>query len=197
MQKMKLFSGKDRDHYDQLAELYSLILTTEQLERQYIKGNVKTQDYTRECLLLLSQLKTQQKLLNYDINNVKQFMKLYRLKCPAAESRLLIGVPSTVEHSTHVNKSTKLIAEIVQFFITLMDSIKLMIIDIDQIHPQLSDLMQALNSMEGLQPEKEKIRDWLILLNQRKASDQLQEEESRQLLFDLESAYAAFQYSLK
>ncbi len=72
-----------------------------------------------------------------------------------------------------------------------MDSLKLNLLAVDQLHPQLSDLIQALHrvsltSSSPLQSAKDRIKDWLIALNKRKASDEISQEESRQLLFDLE-----------
>jgi ESCRT-I complex subunit VPS28 len=67
-----------------------------------------------------------------------------------------------------------------------MDSLKLNVVAVDEIHPQLSDLIQALNKSVADTNGKKKIRDWLITLNQMKASDELNPEQVRQLLFDLE-----------
>ena len=113
-------------------------------------------------------------------------MKEYQLNCPAATKRLIeLGVPATVEHQTTQATSSKTIAETVQFFITLMDSLKLNYVAVDQIHPQLSDLMQSLNKVHP-QEAKGKLKDWLITLNKMKAADELDEEQVRHLLFDLE-----------
>ncbi|KAJ3054116.1 Vacuolar protein-sorting-associated protein 28 [Rhizophlyctis rosea] len=103
-------------------------------------------------------------------------MREYKLSCPAATKRLLeIGVPATVEHATTdtsgMGGSAKYIAETVQLFITLMDSLKLNLVAKDQIHPQLGDLIQSINKVSGLPPDyegKAKIRDWLITLNKMK-----------------------------
>ncbi|KAJ3043213.1 calcium calmodulin-dependent protein kinase type 1G [Rhizophlyctis rosea] len=92
---------------------------------------------------------------------------MMQLSCPAATKRLLeIGVPATVEHATTdtstMGGSAKYIAETVQLFITLMDSLKLNLVAKDQIHPQLGDLIQSINKVSGLPPDyegKAKIRD--------------------------------------
>ncbi len=97
-----------------------------------------------------------------------------------------------MEHAIHTSPSskteTKHVAESVQFFITLMDSLKLNLVAVDQLHPQLVDLVQSLHkvSLPSDYTGKEKFKEWLILLNKRKASDELSEEECRQFLFDLE-----------
>jgi hypothetical protein len=165
--KVKLDTKQERDHYDQLADLYSLIIATEHLERAYIKSAISAKDYTPMCLQLIAQYKTAISLLSVD---VKQFMQQYHMNCPAAVKRLIeVGVPATIEHSVNVQSSAKNVAETVQFFITLMDSLKLNVIAVDEIHPQLSDLLQTLNKSSIADIKgKQKIRDWLIELNQKK-----------------------------
>jgi hypothetical protein len=59
---------------------------------------------------------------------------------------MAIGVPATYEHNTTQSTgsdSAKHVAETVQIFITLMDSLKLQLVAVDQIHPLLSDLIQV------------------------------------------------------
>lgn len=75
-----------------------------------------------------------------------------------------------------------------------MDSLKLNLIAVDQIHPLLSDLMQSLNkvSLMGTFEGKSRIKEWLIILNKMKANDELGEDQVRQLLFDLENAHTSF-----
>jgi predicted metalloendopeptidase len=96
----------------------------------------------------------------------------YDMDCPAAYKRLVeIGVPATIEHSVSSNSSSKTIAETVQFFITLMDSLKLNVTAVDEIFPQLSDLMQTINRADLknlLKKSKDKIKEWLITLNKMK-----------------------------
>jgi hypothetical protein len=81
-------------------------------------------------------------------------MQQYDMNCPAAFKRLVeIGVPATIEHGSSLatassgQSTNKVIAETVQFFITLMDSLKLNVTAVDEVHPQLSDLMQTLNKV--------------------------------------------------
>eukprot|EP01137_Pigoraptor_chileana_P019435 Opistho-2@80474 len=130
-------------------------------------------------------------------------MKDYRLNAPAALTRLEIGVPATIEHGGmgegDSRKSAMHVAEAVQNFITLMDSLKLNLVAVDQIHPLLNDLLESINKLSSLSPTwegKVKVKNWLLTLNKMKASDELTEEQVRQLLFDLESAHSMFYRSL-
>ncbi|KAI8921135.1 hypothetical protein PhCBS80983_g03725 [Powellomyces hirtus] len=204
-QELRLYSSnKEREKYDNMADLYGIIVATEHLERAYIRDAIPAQEYTPACLKLIAQYKTALNLVGDSVPDVNAFMREYKLTCPAATRRLLeIGVPATVEHATTDSTSSggvaKHVAETVQVFITLMDSLKLNYVAVDQIHPQLSDLIQSLNSIPSLPTDyvgKGKIRDWLITLNKMKASDEINQDQVRQLLFDLESALTEFHRSL-
>lgn len=56
---MKLSSsGAERDLYDSLAEVYSIIITLDSLEKAYIKDSVSEGEYTEICNRLLKQYKS-------------------------------------------------------------------------------------------------------------------------------------------
>jgi ESCRT-I complex subunit VPS28 len=69
-----------------------------------------------------------------------------------------------------------------------MDALKLNMIVIDQIHPLLSDLVLALHKSNVAKTYRgvDKIKEWLVTLNARKASDEMSNDQTRQLMFDLE-----------
>jgi ESCRT-I complex subunit VPS28 len=59
-----------------------------------------------------------------------------------------------------------LVAETVQNFITAMDAIKLEQRAVDELHPLISDLLNALNRVPGLPPDHistTKLREWSVL----------------------------------
>jgi hypothetical protein len=63
-----------------------------------------------------------------------------------------------------------------------MDALKLNYKSKDQLHPHLSDLMTSLNTSMSKDFEgRAKIVQWLIILNQMRAADELTEDQSRQV----------------
>ncbi|CAJ0921934.1 unnamed protein product [Ranitomeya imitator] len=87
------------------------------------------------------------------------------------------------------------IADIVSLFITVMDKLRLEIRAMDEIQPDLRELMETMNRMSHLPPDfegREKVSQWLQKLSSMSASDELDDSQVRQMLFDLESAYNAF-----
>lgn len=68
-----------------------------------------------------------------------------------------------------------------------------------QVHPLLSDLIMSLSRVPQLSPDfegKVKGKEWIARLNKMGASDELTEQQARQLLFDLETSYNGFIQSL-
>lgn len=67
----------------------------------------------------------------------------------------------------------------------------------DSLHPLLSEVIQSVNQVTTTDFENRgKIISWLIRLNGMKATEELGEEEARQLTFDMEGAYAGFKVTL-
>ncbi|XP_074841663.1 vacuolar protein sorting-associated protein 28 homolog [Carettochelys insculpta] len=64
-----------------------------------------------------------------------------------------------------------------------------------QIQPDLRQLMETMNRMSHLPPDfegRQKVNQWLQTLSGMSASDELDDSQVRQMLFDLEFAYNAF-----
>ncbi|GMM34339.1 ESCRT-I subunit protein [Saccharomycopsis crataegensis] len=112
--------------------------------------------------------------------------------------------------------SSRAVAEATGSFITLMDALKLNYKAKDQLYPLLSDLVTSVNAVlsDGDEDSSEsetdsddeeptsskkldfegrsKLVGWLVKLNNMKADEELNAEDTRQLLFDLETAYKNF-----
>ncbi|CDZ98020.1 Vacuolar sorting protein VPS28 [Phaffia rhodozyma] len=192
----------ERELYDSLATLFSIVVSLEYLERAYVRDSISAKEYTPACTRLLSQYKGILKLVpEREFPSLEAFMERFRMDNPAAVHRLKLGVPATVEHSSGDNnggETGKSVAEVTQSFITLLDALKLNMRAKDQLHPYLSDLMagysrfKASAEWEG----RGRILHWLITLNALSASDEITDEQSRQMLFDIEQAYNEFFRSL-
>jgi ESCRT-I complex subunit VPS28 len=64
-----------------------------------------------------------------------------------------------------------------------------------QVHPITTDIINALNKIGMLPPDFEpraKVKKWLQILNQMRATEELDEDQTRQFLFDLESSHGEF-----
>eukprot|EP00457_Paulinella_chromatophora_P013974 gb/GEZN01014341.1/.p1 GENE.gb/GEZN01014341.1/~~gb/GEZN01014341.1/.p1 ORF type:complete len:248 (-),score=63.22 gb/GEZN01014341.1/:186-929(-) len=199
----KIVLGADRQEkvkYEHLGDLFAIVVTMEHLEKAYVIDAVPDKEYQSQCKKLIAQFKTQQEAVKAEFRGLEQFIQDYHLNCRAAVNRFKTGVPATMVHgssgdgSLDEKKEKLVVFHAVQHFITCMDSLKLNMKAVDEIHPTLSDLMESINKIQNLPPEHEtkaKVRNWLLKLSQRQAQDELTDEEVRQMSFDLESAYNA------
>ncbi|KAF7960892.1 hypothetical protein EAE96_000564 [Botrytis aclada] len=199
-------SRAERDLQDSLAEVFSIIITLDQLERAYLKDAIPESDYTETCDRLLKQYKA----ISADESVAREFVDLETFKnewdidVPRATERLRIGLPSTVTAPSH-NASTSnnngtngtLILEATQDFITFLDALKLGLLAKDQLHPLLSDVIQSVNKVTDKDFEgRGKIVQWLIALNQMRATEEVSEDKARELELDMNSAYQGFKATL-
>ncbi|KAJ1434791.1 VPS28, C-terminal domain superfamily [Sesbania bispinosa] len=203
--EVKLWNDKrEREMYDNFAELYAILKATERLEKAYVRDIIAPHEYESDCQKLIAHFKTLASTLKDTVPNIQHFADTYRMDCPAAINRLLIsGVPATVEHrvaaAASASNSASIVAECVQNFITAMDSLKLNMVAMDQVHPLLSDLYASLNKLTILSSDfegKTKMKEWIARLANMGAADELTEQQARQLHFDLESSYNSFMAAL-
>lgn len=194
-EEVKLYrNAREREKHDNMAELYAVVSTLQHLEKAYMRDCVKPQEYTAACSRLLMQYKVAFKQVQGDeYPSIDTFVKKYRLDCPAALERIRENKPNTVKDDK--GNTNKYIAEIVSLFITLMDKLRLDIKAMDMIQPELRDLRDTMDRLimlpEGFEG-KQKVEEWLITLGEMSASDELSETQVRQLIFDLEMSYGAF-----
>ena len=71
-------SAKERTAYDNMSDLYTIIIATEHLERAYAQDAITHEEYTTECNKLLSQFKIAEKaaLGNKSGMTTETFMKV-------------------------------------------------------------------------------------------------------------------------
>ncbi|KAJ5578712.1 Vacuolar protein sorting-associated protein Vps28, partial [Penicillium hispanicum] len=213
-EEVKLVSSSgERDLYESLAEIYSIIVTLDGLEKAYIKDVVTEAEYTETCTRLLKQYKSSlgDESVAREFVDLETFKRTWGLECPRATERLRIGLPATVEQASHSaptpstaaaggaagGASGSLILAATENFITFLDALKLNMVSKDALHPLLSEVIQSVNKVtDGDFENRGKIIQWLIALNQMRATEELSEEQARELAFDIEQAYQGFKATL-
>ncbi|RDL33097.1 Vacuolar protein sorting-associated protein [Venustampulla echinocandica] len=197
----------ERDLQDSLAEVFSVIITLDELEKAYLKDAISEADYTETCDRLLKQYKAilTDETVAREFVDLETFKAEWDMEVPRATERIRIGLPSTVTAPSHTATTTTnggtngtLILEATQDFITFLDALKLGLLAKDQLHPLLSDVIQSVNKVTDSDFEgRAKIVQWLIALNQMKATEEVGEEQARELELDMNSAYQGFKATLK
>lgn len=194
-EEVKLYRhARERERYDNMADLYALISTLQHLEKAYIWDCITAKEYTAACSKYLVQYKVAFKQVQSDeFPTVDAFVRKFRLDCPAALERIREDRPITIKDDK--GNINKFIADIVSLFITLMDKLRLDIKATDELHPDVRDLVDNIDRL-SIVPDtwdgKERLSGWLATLTAMQASDELSEAQVRQLLFDLETSYASF-----
>ncbi|EEA25537.1 hypothetical protein EYB25_002797 [Talaromyces marneffei] len=206
-------SSAERDLYESLAEIYSIIVTLDGLEKAYIRDAISESEYTETCARLLKQYKSTlgDDTVAREFVDLETFKRTWQLECPRATERLRIGLPATVEQASHgahtpsssmptnahAGASGSLILAATENFITFLDALKLNMVSKDALHPLLSEVIQSVNKVTDRDFESRgKIIQWLITLNQMRATEELSDDQARELSFDIEQAYQGFKATL-
>ncbi|THZ26522.1 VPS28-domain-containing protein [Aureobasidium pullulans] len=198
-EELKLANNSaERDLYESLAEIYSIIVTLEALERAFLKDSVSETDYTDTCSRLLKQYKSNlaDDSVARAFGSLESFKLEWNLEVPRATDRLKIGLPATVEAPSRASgapsgggagAAATHIVSASENFITLFDAIKMNMLSKDTLHPILVETIQAVNKVTDRDFEnKAKIVQWLITLNQMRAAQDLSDEQA---LLDLPQIY--------
>lgn len=214
LQEIRL-TAKEEHENEVYSEIFAIIKSLEIIEKSFIKDEIPINEYQELCYKLITQYQTLLKnnIILKDFQLDDFIKKYWLLNCSNGLNRLLIGIPATIEHSIPNSSenltempagNNKLIAEITSNFITLMDAIKLNFKTKDQLHPILSELLTNLTNFfknykinNDFQILKQNLIDWLIKLNKMKLNEELNDEELKTFLFDLECGYNGFYKILK
>ncbi|KAF4925968.1 Vacuolar protein sorting-associated protein 28 [Colletotrichum viniferum] len=198
----------ERDLQDSLAEIFSIIVTLDELEKAFLKDAIPEADYTEICERSLKQYKSilADETVAKAFGDLEEFKAEWDLEVPRATERIRVGMPSTTVNASSSaapapaaagNTSGALILEATQEFITFLDAVKLGLLSKDQLHPLLSDVIQSVNKVTDRDfDSRGKIVQWLITLNQMKATDELSEQQARELEMDIQQAYQGFKSTL-
>ncbi|KAF4462249.1 vacuolar sorting-associated Vps28 [Fusarium albosuccineum] len=209
-EEVKLTNSRaERDLQESLAELFSIIVTLDELEKAFLKDAIPEAEYTEICDRALRQYKAllADETIAKEFQDLEDFKAKWDLEAPRATERIRVGMPSTTITASSSapapttaaanNTSGVLILEATQEFITFLDAVKLGLLSKDQLHPLLSDVIQSVNRVTDKDFENRgKIVQWLITLNQMKATDELSEQQARELELDIQQAYQGFRRTL-
>ncbi|KAL9003687.1 MAG: hypothetical protein Q9188_003447 [Gyalolechia gomerana] len=205
-------TAAERDLYDSLAEIYSILVTLDGLEKAYIRDSMPENEYTELCSRLLNQYKSilKDETVSREFVDLETFKSKWEMECPRATERLRVNLPATIAEpsASHAGTSSNApqsrtsatgsqILLATENFITFLDALRLNMLSKDSLHPLLSEVIQSVNQVTTADfDNRGKIISWLIRLNGMKATEELGEEEARQLAFDMEGAYAGFKATL-
>ncbi|KAL8419910.1 hypothetical protein RB594_002893 [Gaeumannomyces avenae] len=205
----------ERDLQDSLAEIFSIIVTVDELEKAFLKDAIPESDYTDICERSLKQYRSilADETVAAAFGDLEEFKAEWDLEVPRATERIRVGMPATAVQASSGGGGVSrmsgpgdmggggagsapggaLILEATQDFITFLDALRLGLLAKDQLHPLLTDVIQSVNKVTDRDFENRgKIVQWLITLNQMKATEELSDVQARELELDINSAYQGF-----
>lgn len=200
-------TSQEKETIDSLAEIYSLIIALDHIEKAYLKDSIDATSYTNSVNKLLAQYKTylNNEKVNEEFKDLESFVKRFNIVASSAVIRIERGIPITVEHAIEdepldndtmtrsKNVNGKNVAEATGNFITLIDALKLNYKAKDQLHPLMADLLLSINKVSRQDFEyRKKLVDWIVKINKMKVDEILTDNEIRELIFDLDMAYKNF-----
>ncbi|KAK5663587.1 hypothetical protein OQA88_4018 [Cercophora sp. LCS_1] len=198
----------ERDLQESLSEIFSIIVTIDELEKAFLKDAIPESDYTEICERSLKQYKSlvADETVSKAFVGLEEFKAQWDLDVPRATERIRVGMPSTTITASSAPAPTPaagsgvggaLILEATQDFITFLDALKLGLLTKDQLHPLLSDVIQSVNKVTDRDFENRgKIVQWLITLNNMKVEEELSKQQAWELERDINSAYQGFKSTL-
>ncbi|CAM5107401.1 unnamed protein product [Natator depressus] len=182
-EEVKLYkNAREREKYDNMAELFAVVKTMQALEKAYIKDCVSP----NECTLQPAPGSWSSTKLPFkqvqgsEIGSIDEFCRKFRLDCPLAMERIKEDRPITIKDDK--GNLNRCIADIVSLFITGMDKLRLEIELWMRIQPDLRELMETMNRMSHLPPDfegRQKVNQWLQTLSGMSASDELDDSQVR------------------
>ncbi|EHH64494.1 hypothetical protein EGM_17720, partial [Macaca fascicularis] len=171
-EEVKLYkNAREREKYDNMAELFAVVKTMQALEKAYIKDCVSPSEYTAACSRLLVQYKAAfRQVQGSEISTIDEFCRKFRLDCPLAMERIKEDRPITIKDDK--GNLNRCIADVVSLFITVMDKLRLEIRAMDEIQPDLRELMETMHRMSHLPPDfegRQTVSQWWVSLPARQS----------------------------
>ncbi|XP_067882340.1 vacuolar protein sorting-associated protein 28 homolog [Heterodontus francisci] len=98
-EEVKLYkNAREREKFDNMAELFAVVKTLQALEKTYIKDCVTPTEYTAACSRLLVQYKAAFRQVQGQTSaQLMSFCRRYRLDCPLAMERIKEDRPITIK----------------------------------------------------------------------------------------------------
>jgi len=198
MEEVKLFTGPDdREMYDNMAEVYAIVMSLQALERAFMKDCITQDLYTSRCTKLLGQYKTAWRVSKSSSestpNTIEEFLRKYRLDAPLALERIRNDRPLTIKDDK--GNAGKLIAECSCSYITVANYLELNMTAADDLLNDVKNLYIQLTRMSSLPNDSEAVtlvHKWNEQLKTMSATETLDEDQTRQMKLDIQQAHSAF-----
>ena len=190
-------TASERAEFEDLADMYAILRTLEMIEIANARDALEHGEYVEVCQKLINQYKTTERpaVQRGAIRDLASFVRDYGIDCPRAVERITVGTPDNpFQGSRQDDKKSAivLVREMTELFILCANLISLERLAVDELMPNLEALLRAIARAKSIIPGYEPVAldKWLRTMQQMRASDELSQEDGRQLLHDLNTSKA-------
>lgn len=197
LERQYLTTRHEKELVEQNAELYSLLVTTQEVEEALMKGRIEGKEYDAACQPLIQGYKMLCSAVQ--IPDLNEFAKQYNVSSYVyGIRRLHAGLLATQEHGTNdgsAGSKQYFTIQATQSFIAIINRLEMDMKDSRDYVLDLSGLVALLRNLKEFKEDSaplEKPLYWLKKLAAAPGSYQLTEDEAQQLQLDIELAREAF-----
>ena len=69
----------EREYFDNLADLFSIIRTSQEIEKAYMRDALEASVYAKQCSKLIAQFRTLWKMIGDKVSTLESFAQAYRV----------------------------------------------------------------------------------------------------------------------
>lgn len=196
MQEIQLGSDvSERERYDNLGEVFAVILAMEQVEKAYSQGAIQYEAYIQQVTELLGQFKSLWLLVRDSYTKVDQFLRDYSLDAPLAQQAIRTNRPTNKKVKTNQGKQ---VGDITSTFITFINYLELGMTSVSDLTEPLDNLNFFIGNFD-IDKNNEAVvlvKKWFDILKSMDATDSLSEDQAVKVKLDIQAAHTAFDREL-
>ncbi len=198
--RIELWStARERKAWEEQAELFAIVNTLEQLESAFARGAVEHAEYEEACGRLLAQFGSTHKALvqSGQIQSLAAFLDRFHVECPRSVERIRVGHPQGAVGGSarDERRSVVIVKELTENFINVANMLSMQLLAVDQLEPALDSLVKTIEKgksagiLQGF--DSQPLENWYQTIAAKEAWYNLDEDQARQLLYDLNRAKAS------
>ena len=196
MQEIQLGTdASEREKYDNLGEVFAVILAMEQVEKAYSQGAIQYEAYITNVTELLGQFKSLWLLVGNSYTKVDQFLRDFSLDAPLAQQAIRTNRPTNKKVKTNQGKQ---VGDITSLYITFINYLELGMTSVADLIEPLDNLNFLIGNFD-IDKNNEAVtlvKKWYDILKSMDAMESLSEEQALKVKIDVQAAHTAFDREL-
>eukprot|EP00056_Hartaetosiga_gracilis_P016304 m.4613 g.4613 ORF g.4613 m.4613 type:complete len:209 (+) comp3941_c0_seq1:1509-2135(+) len=189
-------NAEEEEECDNKENIFEILLTLNLIETALGRDSISQAAYVKECRKLLSRMTMMQQ--GCGVDNLSAFAEEYKMNVPLALRRIELQEPASFDNKDDTN-ALQFVMATTETMLSIEDAIQLEDYSIETLRPEVQNLVNNLSSSVVALPQKhvDTLKIWGVKMSALSASDEIDEEEGRQLGLDVREAREAMSHALK